>query len=548
MSDIFISYKSEDRERIQTLVRALAQKGWSVWWDRTIPPGRTFDEVIEEALNDAKCVIVIWSKQSVTSKWVKTEAAEGERRAILIPVLIDDVKIPLEFRRIQAASLVDWQGALPHSGFDELSDAVAKIVGHSPGGVTPSVQEQEAAERLEKEHQEREAREKAAREEAEHKAREKAGKEEAERKLREERQQPEQITTLYERARGLIRLQQWQPALEKMNEIRALDPQFEDPEGITAKAQEELTREAKLLEQDHQEREAHEKAEEERKAKAEREIQEEKAYPSYQQKVEVTPKKGIPTKIIAAVAIIAVIIIAAIIVYNLPKKPPKESEKKRETAGALVPAQILDFSAKTSTIKKGESATLEWKTSNAKEVEISGIGKVELSDSMTISPIETTTYTLTARGEEGNAIERNVTVEVTVSPTEITNPEMRNFVDKYVAVFNQGNISEILALYADQVDYFGKGIVTKDFIRRDKEYYLKRWPEVHNRLNGDITLQDASDKDTKVMTFIISYYAKSPQRGDTASGTAENTLKVRKINGNLLIIDEKQKILSHNNE
>jgi hypothetical protein len=69
MSDIFISYASADRERARLLADALAQKGWSVWWDRTIPPGEEFDQVIEEALDAAKCVVVLWSKTSTASSW-----------------------------------------------------------------------------------------------------------------------------------------------------------------------------------------------------------------------------------------------------------------------------------------------------------------------------------------------------------------------------------------------------------------------------------------------------------------------------------------------
>ena len=84
---IFISYASEDQERIQPLVKALENKGWSVWWDRKIPLGKTFDEVIEEALDASNCVIVVWTKSSVRSKWVRTEAGEGEQRGIHLTML-----------------------------------------------------------------------------------------------------------------------------------------------------------------------------------------------------------------------------------------------------------------------------------------------------------------------------------------------------------------------------------------------------------------------------------------------------------------------------
>ena len=39
MSDVFVSYKAEDRKRVQPLVAALQANGLSVWWDAQIGGG-----------------------------------------------------------------------------------------------------------------------------------------------------------------------------------------------------------------------------------------------------------------------------------------------------------------------------------------------------------------------------------------------------------------------------------------------------------------------------------------------------------------------------
>lgn len=109
MADIFLSYANEDREAAQALAAILESAGWTVWWDRRIPAGRTFRSVLEDALSDARCMIVLWSAHSVDSDWVKEEAEEGRRRSMnLLPVRIDRVEPPMRFRTIQAADLTDW--------------------------------------------------------------------------------------------------------------------------------------------------------------------------------------------------------------------------------------------------------------------------------------------------------------------------------------------------------------------------------------------------------------------------------------------------------
>lgn len=134
MSDVFLSYASEDRERAGQLANALGQQGWSVWWDRKIIAGQAFDQAIERELDAARAVVVLWSAHSIASEWVKNEAAVAAERGVLVPALIDSVKLPLEFRRKQTADLVGWQGDGAHPGFQGLCQGVA----HAMGTETPA--------------------------------------------------------------------------------------------------------------------------------------------------------------------------------------------------------------------------------------------------------------------------------------------------------------------------------------------------------------------------------------------------------------------------
>ena len=113
--------------------------------DRTIPAGKTWREVIGEALKNARSVIVAWSKTSVKSSWVQEEADWGREQKILIPIFIDNVRPPLGFGAVQAADLTDWETITSHAGFLSLLKAISEIVGspsNSRIGQTETVQEE----------------------------------------------------------------------------------------------------------------------------------------------------------------------------------------------------------------------------------------------------------------------------------------------------------------------------------------------------------------------------------------------------------------------
>jgi len=128
MADIFISYAHQDFNRIEPLVDALQDKGWSVFWDRTIPAGKNWRNYIGKALNDAKCVIVVWSNYSIESQWVSEEADDAMNRNVLVPVFYDNVQPPIGFRSIQVANLVEWTPTEHSSQFDQFIKDVNQVI------------------------------------------------------------------------------------------------------------------------------------------------------------------------------------------------------------------------------------------------------------------------------------------------------------------------------------------------------------------------------------------------------------------------------------
>ncbi|HYH97488.1 toll/interleukin-1 receptor domain-containing protein [Hyalangium sp.] len=130
-ADVFIGYSSADRHRVRPLVEQLERAGWRVWWDRKLLAGSSFQQKIEQALELAGCVIVVWSKNAVVSDWVIAEADEGRKRQILIPVSLDGVTPPLQFRTRHTVDLSGWREG-PSPEVVEVLRAVEALLGPPP--------------------------------------------------------------------------------------------------------------------------------------------------------------------------------------------------------------------------------------------------------------------------------------------------------------------------------------------------------------------------------------------------------------------------------
>jgi len=137
MTDIFISYAHDDEERVRPLVQELEQRGWSVFWDMHIPAGRTWHDYIAKALDDSRCVLVVWSRHSIGSDSVIEEALVGKKRGILVPLRLDAIDPPLGFGLFQAPNLSDWRNNSAYQPFQQLLGEIESRV--SPSTLTVTV-------------------------------------------------------------------------------------------------------------------------------------------------------------------------------------------------------------------------------------------------------------------------------------------------------------------------------------------------------------------------------------------------------------------------
>ncbi|HEX3838775.1 MAG TPA: TIR domain-containing protein [Steroidobacteraceae bacterium] len=110
MPDIFLSYSRDDQATARLFAEGFEREGFKVWWDATLHSGEAYDQVTEKALREAKAVVVLWSKKSVDSRWVRAEATTADRNKTLVPVMIEPCLRPIMFELTHTADLSHWKG------------------------------------------------------------------------------------------------------------------------------------------------------------------------------------------------------------------------------------------------------------------------------------------------------------------------------------------------------------------------------------------------------------------------------------------------------
>lgn len=141
MADVFLSYASRDRKRVRAVHDALREEGFGVFWDQEIPAGADWDACIRRHLAEARCAIVVWSRNSVASDSVRHEAALAKKARKLVPAQIDGLApedFPMGFYAMQNACLESWRGDRRDSEWLKLVTAVHKKLDTASPDRSPS--------------------------------------------------------------------------------------------------------------------------------------------------------------------------------------------------------------------------------------------------------------------------------------------------------------------------------------------------------------------------------------------------------------------------
>jgi hypothetical protein len=105
MADVFISFASPDRERVERIHGRLTERGFDVWWMHQLLPGDSVIKTVSRELEGATNVVLAWSRHAEASPYVEGEImyAFGARK--LVPVRVEKWSWPAFLASVQYVDL-----------------------------------------------------------------------------------------------------------------------------------------------------------------------------------------------------------------------------------------------------------------------------------------------------------------------------------------------------------------------------------------------------------------------------------------------------------
>ena len=137
MAHVFISYARPDEPLASMIADGLREDGFEVWRDDELPAHRPYAEVIEERVNGAGAVVVLWSAEAAKSHWVRAEADSARSALTLVQASLDGTLPPMPFNQIQCADLKGWDGQRTSPGWRKLIASVSELAGGSAAEESP---------------------------------------------------------------------------------------------------------------------------------------------------------------------------------------------------------------------------------------------------------------------------------------------------------------------------------------------------------------------------------------------------------------------------
>jgi len=125
--EIFLSYARENREAVAQLGRALEESGYHAVWDRDLGGALPWESQLERKLAKCDCVVVLWSRDSVESEWVRQESLWAAERSVYLAVLIDGTPPPESLAPVHAIDFARWNGDRQAHEFEHLVDGIENM-------------------------------------------------------------------------------------------------------------------------------------------------------------------------------------------------------------------------------------------------------------------------------------------------------------------------------------------------------------------------------------------------------------------------------------
>lgn len=127
---VFISYSSTNLKVAQAACHVIEEHGYRCWMaPRDITPGSSYADLIADAIQSCDVFVLIFSKSSSISKWVRSELNLAfERQAYIIPFRVDDT--PLEGSNRLILNQTHWIDAYPQyeSKLNELVESINSVL------------------------------------------------------------------------------------------------------------------------------------------------------------------------------------------------------------------------------------------------------------------------------------------------------------------------------------------------------------------------------------------------------------------------------------